>query len=87
MKPEELQPFVEISQCEKGYFHVKYLGIPLHHDRLKREDLHHLIENILKRVTRWRGKLLSAAAKRVLDNLVYLAYLYTYYPSNSLNGL
>jgi hypothetical protein len=49
-----------------GKFLVKYLGIPLHYDRLRREDLQPLIENILKRVTGWRGKLLSSAAKRIL---------------------
>jgi hypothetical protein len=63
---EELQPFIDIFQCEVGSFPVKYLGIPLHFDRLKREDLQHLIESILRRITRWRGKLISTAAKRIL---------------------
>jgi hypothetical protein len=62
----ETQPFLDIFQCVMGKFPVKYLGIPLHHDRLRREYLQPLIENILKRITGWRGKLLSSAAKRIL---------------------
>jgi hypothetical protein len=66
MDTDETQPFLEIFQCVMGGFPVKYLGIPLHYDRLRREDLQPLIENILKRITGWRGKLLSSAAKRIL---------------------
>jgi hypothetical protein len=62
----ELLPFIEIFQCKEGAFPVKYLGIPLHFDRLRREDLQPLIESILRRITGWRGRLLSLAAKRVL---------------------
>jgi hypothetical protein len=60
-----------------GSFPIKYLGIPLHHDMLKREDLQPLIENILKRITRWRGKLLSSATKRILIQ-AYLASIPIY---------
>jgi hypothetical protein len=51
----ETQPFLDIFQCVMGKFPVKYLGIPLHHDRLRREYLQPLIENILKTITGWRG--------------------------------
>jgi hypothetical protein len=63
---EELQPFIDIFQCEVGSFLVKYLGIPLHFHKLRREDLQPLIESLLRRITGWRGRLLSTAAKRVL---------------------
>jgi hypothetical protein len=56
---EELQPFYEIFQCKERAFPIKYFGIPLHYDRLKREDLHHFIESILRRITGCIGKLLS----------------------------
>jgi hypothetical protein len=88
IEPEELHHFIEIFQCEKGSILVLYLGILLHHDRLRREDLLPLIESILKRTTGWRGKLCSTDAKRVLVKLVYLAFLFTYSPSsNSLDGI
>jgi hypothetical protein len=50
IESEELLPFIEIFQCKEGSFPVKYLGIPLHFDRL----------------TGWRARLLSLAAKRIL---------------------
>jgi hypothetical protein len=55
----------------------QYLGIPLDYDRLRREDLQPLIENILKRITGWRGKLISSAAKRILIQ-AYLASISLY---------
>jgi hypothetical protein len=63
---EELQPFIDIFQCELGAFPIKYLGIPLHYDRLSREDLKPFMESILRRITGWRGKLLSTTEKKVL---------------------
>jgi hypothetical protein len=45
---EELQPFIDIFQCELRAFPVKYLGIPLRYDRLSREDLKPFMESILK---------------------------------------
>jgi hypothetical protein len=47
-------------------FSIKYLGIPLHYDKLKREDLQPLIDSLLSRLAGWRVKLLSSAAKREL---------------------
>jgi hypothetical protein len=49
-----------------GKFPIKYLGVPLHHGMLKREDIQPLIDNILKMIAGWRGKLLSYAAKITL---------------------
>jgi hypothetical protein len=36
---EECSPFVDIFGCVLVSFPIKYLGVPLHHDKLKREDL------------------------------------------------
>jgi hypothetical protein len=77
MDVTETQPFLDIFQCVMGRFPVKYLGIRLHHDRLRRDDLQPLIENILKRITGWRGKLLSSAAKKILIQ-AYLASIPIY---------
>jgi hypothetical protein len=49
-----------------GSFPIKYLGIPLHHDKLRREDIQPLVDNILKKVASWRGKLLPHATKVTL---------------------
>lgn len=64
MDEVEVKPFLDIFNCVIGSFPVKYLGIPLHFDKLRREDLQPLIENLLSRITGWRGKLLSYIAKK-----------------------
>jgi hypothetical protein len=66
MDAEETTPFADISECKVGDFPIKYLGIPLHHEKLKREDIHPLIDKIIKRIAGWRGKLLSYAGRLVL---------------------
>jgi hypothetical protein len=35
----EMSPFLEIFQCVEGHFPIKYLGLPLHFEKLKREEL------------------------------------------------
>jgi hypothetical protein len=54
----------------EGHFPIKYLGLPLHFEKLKRDDLQPLIDNLLKRMAGWRGKLLSLEARRLLIQTV-----------------
>lgn len=49
-----------------GEFPIKYLAIPLQYGSLRREDLQRLVDNLLKRLAGWRGKLLCSAANREL---------------------
>jgi hypothetical protein len=46
IESEELLPFIEIFQCKEGSFPVKYLGIPLHFDRLKRERIYNPLAEV-----------------------------------------
>jgi hypothetical protein len=39
LEQEEMQPFLDILQCAVGTFPMKYLGIPLRFEKLKRENL------------------------------------------------
>jgi hypothetical protein len=57
---------VEIFGCLVGAFLIKYLGVPLHYNKLRREDLQTLIEKIIKRIAGWRGKLLTQAGRLLL---------------------
>ena len=52
--------------CGPGSFPLKYLGFPLHHSNLKREDLQPVVDEVLKRLTGWRGRLLGYDKKLVL---------------------
>jgi hypothetical protein len=45
-----------------GEFPMQYLGVSLHHSKLRREDLQLVVDKILKRAAGWRGKLLNRAA-------------------------
>lgn len=54
---------LQISWCVVGNFPIKCLGIPLHYEKLRREEIHPLTDNILKRIVGWRGKRLSLSDK------------------------
>lgn len=45
---------------------MKYLGISLHHDRIRKEDIQPIIDKIIKRIAGWRGKLLSYSGRLIL---------------------
>lgn len=62
----ETHRVAHIFGCPIGSFPIKYLGIRLHYEKLRREDIQPLIDKILKRIAGWRGKLLSHAAIIVL---------------------
>lgn len=77
-----------ILNCPIGSFPVKLLGVPLHFAKLTREDIQPLVDKLLNRITGWRGKLLSLAARAMLIK-TYLAsipfYLFSFLSSQ--NGL
>lgn len=56
----------QIFCCKRGTFPLKYLGVPLHFAKLRREDLQPIVDKIIKRICGWRGRLLSYEAKLVL---------------------
>src|SRR4051812_1069778 len=66
MSEEEILPFSDSMDCCKGSFPIKYLGIPLHHEKLSREDIQPLIDKIIKRIASWRGKLLTYRGRLIL---------------------
>jgi hypothetical protein len=66
LEMEEMQIYSDIFGCPVGDFPIKYLGIPLHYQKLRREDLQPLIDKIIKRIAGWRGKLLTQARRIVL---------------------
>jgi hypothetical protein len=61
-----VQTYAEVFGCPVGGFPIKYLGIRLHFQKLRREDLHPLVDKIIKRIVGWRGKLLNKASRIIL---------------------
>ena len=66
MEVVNTQEFAQIFGCVIGDFPIKYLGVPLHYDKLSRADIQPLVDKILKRIAGWRGKLLSYGGRLVL---------------------
>lgn len=60
---DEAQLVAQSLCCKLGSFPIKYLGVPLHHSKLRREDLQPIVDALLKRAAGWRGRLLSRAAR------------------------
>lgn len=65
LEDSDLLEISNIFGCPAGAFPIRYLGIPLHYQKLRREDLQPLVDKILKKLAGWRGKLLSYAGKLV----------------------
>jgi hypothetical protein len=62
MKPATLLKFC----CKAGPFPFKYLGVPLHHDKLRREDIQLVVDKVINRIPGWKGRLLSYSARLIL---------------------
>jgi hypothetical protein len=82
----EIGPFLEIFQCVEGHFPIKYLGLPLHFEILKREELQPLIDSLFKRLSGWRGKLLSLEARRLIIQTICQAYPFTCFPFSNFQN-
>jgi hypothetical protein len=52
--------------CEASSLPLKYLGVPLHFEKLKREDVQPLVDKLIKRVAGWRGRLLAYSSRLTL---------------------
>jgi hypothetical protein len=59
----DAQLFAQALSCKLGEFPLQYLGVPLHHSKLRKEDIQPIVDKILKKAVGCRGKLLNHAAK------------------------
>jgi hypothetical protein len=50
VEDQEVGEIASVFGCPVGTFPIKYLGIPLHYEKLKREDLQPLVDKIVKRI-------------------------------------
>jgi hypothetical protein len=47
-------------------FPIKYQGIPLHYNKLRREDLQSLVDKIIKIIAGWRSRFLTQVGRSIL---------------------
>jgi hypothetical protein len=52
-----------ILSCPHGSLPFKYVGVPIHFEKLKREDLQPVIDKLIKRIAGWRGRLLAYSSR------------------------
>jgi hypothetical protein len=71
----EIECFAGVFGCPVGAFPIKYLGVPLHYSKLRREDLQPLVDKILKKIARWRGKLLTQVGRLILIKTCLISIL------------
>jgi len=62
--------YTQIFGCNVGSFSFRYLGIPMHHQKLMNKDWKHVEERFQKRLSGWRSKMLSVGGRLVLINSV-----------------
>ena len=66
MDDERANDVAKVFCCKRSDFPMKYLGVPLHFSKLRREDLQPVIDKIVKRIAGWKGRLLSYAGRLTL---------------------
>jgi hypothetical protein len=62
--------YTELFGCDLGKFPFRYQGIPIHHKRISNADWKLIEEKFEKRLSCWKGKLLSYGGRLVLINSV-----------------
>lgn len=62
--------FSQIFGCEMGSYPFKYLGISMHHCKLRNYEWTEIEERFQKKLSCWKGKMLSIGGRLVLINSV-----------------
>jgi hypothetical protein len=68
-KDEEDQ-YERLFGCQVGLCPFRYLGIPMHYNKLNNKDWEHIEERIEKKLSSGKGKYLSIGGRLVLINSV-----------------
>jgi hypothetical protein len=54
---EEAHMFAQTLSCKLGNFSLQYLGVSLHHSKLRKEDLKPIIDKVMKKASRCRVRM------------------------------
>lgn len=87
MDESQAGQYAQIFCCKLGTFPFKYYRISLHHSKLLKEDLQHVVDKIMNRANGWKGKIISHGGNLVLPKTC-LSSIPTYLclSLSSLNG-
>jgi hypothetical protein len=62
--------YVEMFGCKEGALPFRYLGIPMSYRKLSNKDWRLVEERFQKKLSSWKGKLLSSGGRLVLINSI-----------------
>jgi hypothetical protein len=63
---EQVHQVMHILNCHVGKLPFRYLGVPIHFEKLTREDLQPELDKLIKRIACWRGKMLAYSSRILL---------------------
>lgn len=66
LNSDETDAAASLLKCRKGNLPTQYLGLPLHHSKLRTSHWNILIEKIEKKLSAWRRSMPSMAGKLAL---------------------
>jgi hypothetical protein len=67
---DKVNAYADLFGCGKGQFPMLYLGIPIYYRRLTLAEWRLVQERLQKRLSSWKGTLLSLRGRLILINLV-----------------
>jgi hypothetical protein len=67
---KHMEQYSQIFGCRMGNLPFRYLGIPMNHKRLNNKDWKMVEDRFQKKLSSWKGKLLSYGGRLVLINSV-----------------
>jgi hypothetical protein len=68
LSEQETQMYSMTFCCKIGRFPIKYIGVPLHYEKLKGEDIQHVFDKTISRIPGWQGRLMTYGARLALIN-------------------
>jgi hypothetical protein len=66
LEVEQVHEIAHVLSCPVGSLPFRYLGVSVHFEKVKREDLQPILDKLIKRAAGWRGRLLAYGSKLVL---------------------
>jgi hypothetical protein len=67
---EDIHEISHILKCPVGALPFKCLGVPIHFEKLKREELQPVVDKLIRRAAGWRGRPLTYSSRRISSPLL-----------------